>query len=105
MEAEVLPLFVCGAVIVLALELLLGGFILQEKRAAQFFLTLHVLSMGGALYFLIRCVFALQLHNRFGLPLTDGSVEMGLFGVLWAVSVGLLLAVFHFARKDKNYLQ
>ena len=35
MEAEVLPLFVCGAVIVLALELLLGGFILQEKRAAR----------------------------------------------------------------------
>ena len=34
------------------------------------------------------------------LPLTDGSVEMGLFGVLWAVSTALLLAVFHFTRKD-----
>lgn len=100
MEAEVLPLFACGSVIVLMLELLLGGFILQEKRAAQFFLTLHVLAMGGAFYFLIRCVFALQLHNRFGLPHTDGSVEMGLFGVLWAVSTALLLAVFYFARKD-----
>ena len=100
MEAEVLPLFVCGSVIVLLTELLLGGFILQEKRTAQFFHALHVIAMGGALYFLIRCVFALQLHNRFGLPHTDGSVEMGMFGVLWAVSTALLLAVFHFARKD-----
>ena len=100
MEAEVLPLFVCGAVIVLALELLLGGFILQEKRAAQFFHTLHVIVMGVALYFLVRCVFSDQLHNRFGLPHTDGSVEMGLFGVLWAVSTALLPAVFYFARKD-----
>ncbi len=100
MEAEVLPLFVCGAVIVLVLELLFGGFILQEKRAAQFFLTLHVIAMGGALYFLIRCVFAAQLHVLFGLAHTDGSVEMGLFGVLWAVSTAFLLAVFCFARKN-----
>ncbi len=100
MEAEVLPLFVCGAVIVLVLELLFGGFILQEKRAAQFFHVLHVLAMGGALYFLIRCVFADRLHVQFDLPHTDGSVEMGLFGILWAVSTALLLAVFYFARKD-----
>ena len=100
MEAEVLPLFVCGSVIVLVLELLLGGFVLQEKRAAQFFHALHIIAMGGALYFLVRCVFADQLHNRFGLPHADGSVEIGLFGVLWAVSAALLLAVFYFARKD-----
>jgi len=100
MEAEVLPLFVGGSVTVLALELLLGGFILQEKRAAQFFLTLHVLAMGGAIYFLIRCVFAYQLHIRYGFPHADGSVEIGLFGVLWAVSTAFLLAVFHFAHRD-----
>ena len=100
MEAEVFPLFVCGSVIVLVLELLLGGFILHEKRAAQFFHVLHVIVMGGALYFLIRCVFAYRLHVQFGLPHVDGSVELGMFGVLWAVSTALLLAVFHFARKD-----
>ena len=100
MEAEVLPLFVCGSVIVLVLELLLGGFILQEKRAAQFFHVLHVLTMGGAMYFLIRGVFAYPLHVQFGLVHVDGSIEMAMFGILWAVSTAFLLVAFHFARKN-----
>ena len=100
MEAEVLPLLVIGSVIVLLLELLLGGFILQEKRAAQFFHMLHVLAMGGALYFLVRGVFAYPLHVQFGLIHVDGSIEMGMFGVLWAVSTAFLLIAFYFARKD-----
>lgn len=100
LEAEVLYLFIAGCVIVLALELLLGGFVLQEKRAAQVFLSLHVFSMGGGMYFLIRGVFHLQLLNRYGIPELNGSIAMALFGVLWALSVGFLLAVFHFARKD-----
>ena len=100
LEAEVLYLFIAGCVIVLALELLLGGFVLQEKRAAQVFLTLHVLSMGGGMYFLIRGVFFRQLLNRYGVTEMPGSSAMAAFGILGASSVGFLLAVFHFARKD-----
>ena len=56
--------------------------------------------MGGGMYFLIRGVFFRQLLNRYGVTEMPGSSAMAAFGILWAISVGFLLAVFHFARKD-----
>ena len=69
-ESEVIPLFIGGVIVV---------------------------SMLAAMFFLVRCVFAGRLGidtiSAYGDSSPFNSVNIGLFGVCWAISVCFVLAI------------
>ena len=102
-ESEVIPMFIGGVGIVSLLELIIGCAILKEKKEARSLLIGHVISIAVAMVFLVRCIFG----NRLGFDVTAAygdaspfhSVNIGLFGVFWAISVCFLLFALGSAKK------
>lgn len=96
-ESEVIPLFIGGVCIVSLLELVIGCCLLKKKTIPLFIG--NVISMAIAMVFLILCIFG----NRLGFVRVDdsasNSVNIGLFGVFWTVSVVFLLAILN--KKEK----
>ena len=99
-EAEVIPLFLGGCIVVSLAELAFGWFILRgKKRARELFLG-HGASMAVGLFFLVRCLFGDRLGLTGGIASIDHSVSIGLFGLCWMVSVLFLLAVLASIRTE-----
>ena len=49
--------------------------------------------MAIALVFLIRCIFGSRLGMQSGILSISNSVNIGMFGIFWAVSTYFLLSV------------
>lgn len=94
-EAEVIPLFIGGASMVCVLELVFGCLMLRHRKQARNRFVAHVVCMAAALFFLIRCIFANWLQTVPGISSISNSVNIGLSGVFWAVSIFLLLSAIH----------
>ena len=96
-ESEVIPLFIGGVYLVSLLELVIGCALLKGEKATREYWIGHVVSMTIAMVFLIRCIFG----SRLGIDVTRAygdaspwnSVNIGLFGMCWAISAGFLLAM------------
>ncbi len=91
-EAEVFPLFLAGILIVSALELLFGMTALRGRKRGQKLLVGHTVSMLLAFFFPM----SMLLINRgveMSIPSITNSAAVGLFGILWAVSVSFLVAL------------
>lgn len=103
-EAEVIPMFIGGCVVVSLLELAVGWLLLKNRQRDRKRLVGHVLSMAIGLFFLIKCIFGNRLGLIGGIASIDHSVSIGLFGVFWFISVLFLLSILggeHFAS-DKS---
>lgn len=92
-EAEVIPLFLGGVAAVSVLELVFGLAFLRGRRRARRLLAGHVLSMAAGFLFLSRSLFGNWLRVRYELPSIANSANIGLFGLLWAVSVFFVVAL------------
>lgn len=92
-EAEVIPLFIGGVIVVSILELILGCLYLKEQKRARSLLIGHVVSMALAFAFLVRSIFANWLQVEFEIASISNSVNIGLFGLLWMISVLCVLAM------------
>jgi len=90
-EAEVIPLFIGGISIVSILELIVGCIMLRKLQKARNSLICHAVSMFIAFVFLIRSIFANWLNANVGIKSISNSVNIGLLGVFWAISVFALL--------------
>ncbi len=90
-EAEVIPLFIGGISIVSSLELIIGCIILKKLPKARNGLISHAVSMVIGLVFLIRSIFANWLNVNLGIKSISNSVNIGLFGIFWAISVFSIL--------------
>ena len=98
-ESVKVPLFIGGVCIVSLLELIIGCcFLKKEKKTIPLFIG-NVISMAIAMVYLILCVFG----NRLGFvrvgDSASNSVNIGLFGVFWTLSVVFLLAILN--KKEK----
>ena len=103
-EAEVIPLFIGCSAFVLVLELLVGLALLKGHKIARFTFTAHVICMALALFFLVRCVFDAWLApgaDRYGYDSVFNSVNIGLFGVCWALSVFELVSTIDACTHNK----
>lgn len=96
-ESEVIPLFIGGVILVSAIELLAGCVIYKVRKEIRAYLIGHVASMLTAMFFLVRCIFAGRLGidsiSAYGDASPFNSVNIGLFGICWAVSVCFVLAI------------
>lgn len=101
-EAEVIPLFIGGAAVVSILELVVGCVMLKGRKKARNCLIGHVVSMALALVHLVRCVFAKWLDIELGIDSIENSINMGLFGVFWAVSVCFLLSTIKASMEQEK---
>ena len=100
-EAEVIPLFIGGVCLVSVLELTVGSLVLKGRKRARSSLIGHAVSMAAAFFFLCRSMFANWLHVKYGIASIENSVNIGLFGVLWAVSVLFLLTLIDQLISDR----
>lgn len=94
-ESEVIPLFIGCSAFVLTLELLVGLTLLKERKIARYTFTAHVVLMALALFFLVRCIFDHWFFpgvDRFSYDSVYNSVNIGLFGVCWALSTFELIS-------------
>lgn len=92
-EAEVIPMFIVGCIVVSLLELAVGWFLLKNRQQARKKLVGHVLSMAIGLFFLVKCIFGDRLNLIGEIASIDHSVSIGLFGVFWFISVCFLLSI------------
>ena len=81
-EAEVIPLFIGGVIAVSAIEFFLGWRSLRHRKDLRG----HVVAMLLGFFFLIRSLFANWLGLSLGIASISNSVNIGLFGLCWAVS-------------------
>ena len=101
-EEEVMPLFIGGASVVGLAALVIGVLLLYCHRRALWLFLCHMASLAAAMVFLIRCLFG----GRIGIVVPDfhasefQSLNLGLFGVFWAVSVGFGLLMILALRKQ-----
>lgn len=92
-EAEVIPMFIWGVGIVSILELGIGCWLLRREKSVVALFIGNVFSMALAMVFLILCVFGNRLGFVHEYSSPSNSVNIGLFGVFWTVSIGFLLAI------------
>ena len=100
-EAEVVPLFIGGCIIVSLLELVMGWFLFQGHKKARSYFVGHVVMMVLALFFLVKCLFGARLGFDLGIASISNSGSIGLFGVFWTFGVLLMLEAVDTLRKDK----
>ena len=103
-ESEVIPLFIGGVIVVSVIELLAGCVLLRGRKETRAFLIGHVVSMLAAMFFLVRCIFAGRLGidaiSAYGDTSPFNSVNIGLFGICWTISVCFVLAIIG-SKSDK----
>ena len=85
-EAEVIPLFIGGVIAVSAMEFFLGWLGLRHRKDVRGLCVGHVVTMLLGFFFLIRSLFANWLGISLGIASISNSVNVGLFGLCWAVS-------------------
>ena len=90
-EMETVPLFIGGVVLVSVVELVVGCILLRAKKRAIVFFISSVLASILGFCFLIYCLFGDRFDLKAGIISISNSVSIGLFGLLWFVSVMLLL--------------
>ena len=103
-EAEVIPLFIGGVIAVSAIEFFLGWRSLRHRKDLRGLFAGHVVAMLLGFFFLIRSLFANWLGLSLGIASISNSVNIGLFGLCWAVSA-LCVAVMlsrHNARPVRS---
>ena len=101
-EAEVIPLFIGGMAIVSIFELIAGCALLKRIHRARNLLIAHTVSMVIAHLFLIRSIFANWLGVELGIASISNSVNIGLFGIFWMISVFLLLSIIGSLTAEKE---
>lgn len=92
-ETEVIPLFIGGVTVVSVLELFFGLMLLRRRRDVRKLFAGHVISMALGFFFLTRSLFANWLDIQYSIASISNSVNIGLFGLLWMVSVGFVVAM------------
>ena len=85
-EAEVIPLFIGGVLAVSVVEFIAGWIGLRNRKEARGLFAGHVVAMLVGFFFLIRSLFANWLGVELGIASISNSVNIGLFGLCWAVS-------------------
>ena len=85
-EAEVIPLFIGGVIAVSAIEFFMGWLGLRRRKDVRGLFIGHVAAMLLGFFFLIRSLFANWLGVELGIVSISSSVNIGLFGLCWAVS-------------------
>lgn len=85
-EAEVIPLFIGGVVAVSVVEFIVGWLGLRRRKDVRGLFAGHVIAMLLGFFFLIRSLFANWLGVSPGIASISNSVNVGLFGLCWAVS-------------------
>ena len=85
-EAEVIPLFIGGVLAVSVVEFIAGWIGLRNRKEARGLFAGHVVTMLVGFFFLIRSLFANWLGVELGIASISNSVNIGLFGLCWAVS-------------------
>lgn len=85
-EAEVIPLFIGGVIAVSAVEFFMGWLGLRKRKDVRGLFAGHVVTMLLGFFFLIRSLFANWLGVSLGIASISNSVNVGLFGLCWAVS-------------------
>ncbi|MEI3363539.1 MAG: hypothetical protein V8R75_13925 [Oscillospiraceae bacterium] len=78
--------------VVSVLELFFGLMLLRRRRDVRKLFAGHVISMALG-FFLTRSLFANWLDIQYGIASISNSVNIGLFGLLWMVSVGFVVAM------------
>ena len=97
-EAEVIPLFIGGVLVVSSFELIVGCVLLKNKKSACKKFVLHVITMLIGFAFLIRSIFANWLNVKFDIA----STNIGLFGIFWCVSVMLIVSCIQECLKKET---
>ena len=92
-EAEVIPLFIGGVIVVSAMEFIAGWIGLRGRRDVRGLFAGHVVTMLLGFFFLIRSLFANWLGVSLGIASISNSVNIGLFGLLWAISAACVAAM------------
>ena len=100
-EAEVIPLFIGGVIAVSAIEFFLGWRSLRHRKDLRGLFAGHVVAMLLGFFFLIRSLFANWLGLSLGIASISNSVNIGLFGLCWAVSAAYRLRVKRNGRKEQ----
>ena len=101
-EAEVIPLFIGGVLVVSALELIAGCILLRNEKSACKKFVFHVITMLIGFVFLIRSIFANWLNIRFDIASISNSASIGLFGIFWCISVMLVVSCIQECLKKRT---
>ena len=78
--------FIGGVIAVSAIEFFLGWRSLRHRKDLRGLFAGHVVAMLLGFFFLIRSLFANWLGLSLGIASISNSVNIGLFGLCWAVS-------------------
>ena len=74
----------------------------KENSAAYSMVSLHLLLLSIAFYFFMN-VITLELDDNHPMASEENSLQIGIAGVFWALSMlSLLVAIFKFSRKNKS---
>jgi len=101
-EAEVIPLFIGGVTAVSVLELVMGLRLLRRWRDVRKLFVGYVVSMALGFFFLIRSLFANWIQIPYGIASISNSVNIGLFGLLWMVSAGFVVALLDRLTRERE---
>ena len=101
-EAEVIPLFIGGVLVVSIMELIVGCVFLKDKKVARKKFILHVITMLIAFAFLVRSMFANWLNIKYNIASISNSVNIGLFGILWCISVTCVVSCIQECLNREN---
>ena len=101
-EAEVIPLFIGGVLVVSSFELIVGCVLLKNKKSACKKFVLHVITMLIGFAFLIRSIFANWLNVKFDIASISNSTNIGLVGIFWCVSVMLIVSCIQECLKKET---
>lgn len=101
-EAEVIPFFIGGVLVVSFLELVVGCVLLKNAKNARVFFAFHVISMLIGFFFLVRSIFANWLNIKYDIASISNSVNIGLFCVFWFISVICLISCLQKCLKKGN---
>ena len=73
----------------------------KEKNVAYIMVLLHLLMLSIAFYYFMNAI-TLELDYNHPMASEENSLQIGIAGVCWALSMlSLLVALFKFSRKNK----
>ena len=101
-EAEVIPLFIGGVLVVSSFELIVGCVLLKNKNSADQVDHALIVTMLIGFAFLIRSIFANWLNIKFAIASISNSTNIGLFGIFWCVSVMLIVSCIQECLKKET---
>jgi len=74
----------------------------KENSTAYSMVSLHLLLLSTAFYFFMNAI-TLDLDYKHPMASEENSLQIGIAGVFWALSMlSLLVAIFKFSRKNKQ---